>query len=128
MFSDTEIAELRQTLDAALMDTCIPQTRAATDGAYGAETGQPTYTDGEEPINCLYLPNVVEETIEGQVQQIDGTIHLCRETVINNFARIKLTHQHGDKLTPPLVFEIVGGPNVDHTGVRLKVRKVTDGS
>lgn len=126
MFSNAEIAELRQILGAFLFDACIPQTYEATTGAYGV--GQPVYTDVEEPVDCLYLPVVAGETEGSQVQQIDGTIHLARDIEINNWARLKLTYQHGDKLTPPLVFEIVGGPNVDHTGIRLKVRKVTDGS
>lgn len=126
MFSNAEIAELRNLYATALFDTCVPQVYGATTGPYGA--GQPTYTDGEA-LSCLFSPGRdKEESQDGQVLRIDGRVLLPRDTTVNGWARLKITHLHGDALPVAQVYEIVAGPVLDHTGVTVKVRLVTDGS
>ena len=126
MFSNAEIAELRSLYATALMDTCVPLTYVATSGDYGV--GQPTYTAGS-PIPCLFLPGRdTEESEGGQVLRIDGRVLLPLDFALNNLARLRITHLHGDAVTPPQTYEMVAGPVLDHTGVTVKVRLVTDGS
>ena len=126
MFNNAEIAELRGLYASALFDTCVPLAYGATAGSYGV--GQPTYTAGD-PVPCLFLPGRdKEESAGGQNLRIDGRVLLPRDFAFDNLARLRITHLHGDALTTPQTYEIVAGPVLDHTGVTVKVRLVTDGS
>lgn len=125
MFSNAEIAELRRQYEQGLFDTCVPYSRVAVAGAYGE--GQPTYTAGDS-IKCLFLPGADKEESGGQVVLHDGRVLLPRDFAYNNLARLKITHFHGDAISPAQTYEIVAGPVLDHIGIVAKVRRVTDGT
>lgn len=127
LLSDSDIAQLRSAWDSALFDTCILQTRAEGTGGYGY--GKSTYTNGAT-VACLFEPTktLAGEVAGAQALTTDGDIILGRTTVLNNTMRIKITKLHGDAVTGLHVYEIVGGPVLNHVGQRVNVKRVTDGS
>jgi hypothetical protein len=127
LLSDNDIAELRGAWNSALSDTCVLQTRVEGTGGYGY--GKPSYTNGAT-VACLFEPTktLAGEVAGAQALNTDGDIILGRTTVLNNLMRLKITKLHGDTVAGLQVYEVVGGPVLNHVGWRVKVKRVTDGS
>jgi hypothetical protein len=127
LLTDDEITDLRAILESALFDTCIPQTRTEGTGGYGY--GKPTYTDGA-PLPCLFeATRIMADEVTGvQAERVDAYITLSRSSSVSNLSRLKMTKFHGDAATGLQVYEIVGGPVLDHIRIKYKVLLVTDGS
>ncbi len=127
LLSDSDIAELRSAWNSALSDTCVLQTRTEGSGGYGY--GKPSYSNGAT-VACLFEPTKTlgAEVSGAQTLTTDGDIIFERVTAINNLMRLKITKLHGDTVTGLQVYEIVGGPVLNHVGQRVKVKRVMDGS
>lgn len=120
------MANLRRVVGTGLLDTCTRLVYTAGSGDYGY--GAATYPAGAS-LACLFKPRAQTDANEtGAVPMVDADLWLARDTTLLPDDRVTITHLHGDAVSDPQTFEIVGGPILGKTLLHATLRLVTDGS
>lgn len=125
---DTQVTEVQAIHDSMLYDTCVPQTRTNSSNGYT----RPTFANGTA-LSCVILdvtPTQLGQNEQNQTQARMTVVEIRfnRSVTFNNLARIKVTKLHGVAVTGNMTYEIVEGPQLDHTGVMVTGQLVTDGT
>lgn len=124
-FSAAELAGMRATQDAHMMDRCTVD--AYSDAGAGTYNyPQPTWTPGQE-IRCGFQAVAVDEALAqgADVPTVDARLRLPIATALGSKDRVTVTRRHGAAV-PPVQYEVVGEPKRGPSGLVLDLRKVTD--
>lgn len=126
MLTDGELARMRGTQQAAMLDTCRVLAYTATPDAWGQT--QPTYTPGAA-IACGYLDKsgLAQQEVrldDKTLVQVAATVRLPLGTAIGARDRIEITHRQGQALSPTLTLEVVGSVRSGPTGIQLDLARV----
>lgn len=120
---DSQANEIQSIHDSMLYDKCIPQTRIPN----ADSRVKPTFADGAA-LSCVVLDITPKDEAEGsQAPMSIVKIRFNRTKVLNGLMRVKVTKLHGTAVTG-LVYEVVQGPQLDHTGVMVIGSLVTNGT
>lgn len=112
----------------ALMDTCVRlEFVAGSVDEYGLD--KPETYETAETLACLFRkPKPGEAMEQAEVAVNGGQLRLARGTTISARDRIRLTHLHGEALSPVQVYKIIGEPKQTYAGIVLILEMITDGS
>ena len=124
-FSSAELANLRRTQNASMMDRCSIQ-HASAPGAKNA-FGNPSTTYGDPVTSiCGYQPSATNEVQIGNETVIaNAIIRLPLAAHPTALDRITVTHIKGEAVNPVLNFEVVGQPAQGPTGFVVGVQRIT---
>lgn len=118
-----EIAQMRVTQQAAMMDTCrrLVWTYIGDD-----ELGNPIYdyVPGATLVCGLNPDPATELAGDTQLTVADARLRLPIGTVLDNRDRLEILTRNGEALSPTLVYEILGQPRRGVTGLILDLRTV----
>lgn len=118
-----EIAQMRGTQQAAMMDTCrrLVWTYIGED-----ELGNPIYDYVPGAILiCGLNPDPAKELAgETQLTVADARLRLAIGTVLDNRDRLEILTRNGEALDPAPIYEIIGQPRRGVTGLLLDLRTV----
>lgn len=122
-FTSGELTNLVTTQTGAMQDTCVIQSYAMTQDAYGGEV--PAYTDGSA-IACGLNMTASRESWQANmiVERIEATIRLPLATTIKTTDRIKVTHRFAAALGTALVFEVFGAIRRGPSGLQVDLKAV----
>ena len=122
-----ELAALQMT------DTCIILTRqGGTRDSYGYKNAN---YSAQAPIACSYDPaNTGEVAVSTtQVAVSSATVYVALGTPVRTADRLKVTHLNGDgtpesgeQLAVPLVFQVIGQPELQPSVIAVKVATLVD--
>ncbi len=121
-FSSSELGSMARTQEGAMMDQCLIYAHSnGALNAYGKKTD--VYAAGVASI-CGFDATGSGEILQGtEVLTIDAAIRLPVATVIDDRDRIQLTKRFGKSVTP-IMFDVVGLPEMGPSGIVAKVRRV----
>lgn len=121
-----ELARMREAQANAMADTCeILEPAGGTDDF---NLPLDDYPEGGDPIACGYKPSSRREVQEsGEVTMADAELRLPVGTSISRRARVKVTHRHGETLSPPLLYDVIGVPARGPSGLLVTLRGVRSG-
>jgi len=120
-FSAGDLADMRTTQDAHMLDTCTLQTHSTTRDALGQDVD--AWTDGSSVACGLDMrPGSERRGAKMTVVEYDATLRLPIGTTVNEKMRIKVTKRFGENITTQ-VFDIVSPIQRGPSGIRLVLRK-----
>ena len=125
MLSAAELAAMQDTQEDAMMDTGVILRYASTETEYNLLVE--TYTPDASGTACGFDGSPGKEVLD-QVPMSEAVIRMPLATSVDAKDRVKITHRFGVAEAEPLTYEFVGLPKSGPSGLRLWVRKVTDGS
>ena len=125
MLSQAELNAMADTAESSMMDTCVVQTVSEVADAVGGMTQ--TWTDGSA-IDCgvRFTSERRQETIEvaGVRYDVDATIRVSLDTVVEPGDRIKVTRRYYGTLETAWLFEVLGVARRGPSANVLKVRQI----
>lgn len=117
------IKSLRGLKEQGYSDTFQRLVHTPNGGSLG--WGRPTYEEGKVS-KCRFVPKPSPDVLpNADVEMIDADLFIGREIVLLPKDRVRITHLHGDKVTP-LDFDIVAGPTLDSLGQRASLKLVKE--
>lgn len=121
-FSNSELSGMARTQEGAMMDSCLIFAHSSGAlNAYGKKAD--VYAAGVASI-CGFDATGSGEVLQGtEVLTIDAAIRLPVDTVIDDRDRIQVTKRFGKPVTP-IMFDVVGLPEMGPSGIVAKVRRV----
>lgn len=127
-FSTTELTGMRSAQADHMMDTCL--VREHSDGARSARgLVSSDFTDAT-PIDCGLELKFGFERYVGMTDrnvkyiQYNGILRVPIGTVITEKDIVRITHRHGEAITPALDFEVVSPETRGATASRYLLKKV----
>ena len=125
MLTQAETDGFEETANASMLDVCIIQTATETPDAVGGMTQ--TWTDGDA-IACglRFTSERRQETIEvaGVRYDVDATIRVSLDTVVEPGDRIKVTRRYYGTLETAWLFEVLGVARRGPSANVVKVRQI----
>jgi len=127
MLTADELTDARADATATLGDVCNVQTPAFTTDAHGQPI--PAYEDGADlacGLRLVSAKDTWQQADDGSGVSITVTavLRLPAGTVVPVDGRIKVTKHHGETLSTPLLFSVVGRPRGDLLSVVLDLTSV----
>lgn len=121
-FSSSELDSMARTQQSAMMDQCLIFAHSTgTANVYGKKVD--SYGAGV-PSVCGYDATASAEVLQGtEVATVDAAIRLPVNTVIDDRDRIQLVRRFG-RTVAPLMFDVVGLPEMGPSGLVVKVKRV----
>jgi len=126
LLSAAELASMRAAQADHMNDTCVIR-------VYGSTTDEnnmpkPAYTAGA-PMACGFRARTPREVLQrAEVAMSDGDVRLPVGTTLDRRSRIRITHRHGQALSPAQDYEIVGEPLRGPSGLVVLLKRSTDGA
>ena len=125
------IATQRRIMENSFADTCKLVSIVTT---YN-EWGEPVTTETESAAKaCRFIPQMSFSTRQqkyvdasGTVQRIGAAVRLSVDEYenISTTGRVKITHVHGEALTTPLLFDVMGEPQLGLAFVHVGLQEVS---
>lgn len=124
LISEATVSRLRMINRMALQDTCVRLIHSPQPAnAYGVQ--EAGYVEGEI-LPCLFRSGSKKETMgQTRTPAAQARLRLAHDVVLLAADRIKLTHLHGEALTPAEVYEVVGPPRLTWVGLEADLRLVS---
>ena len=127
-FTAAELAAMRSTQSAAMMDTCTLRILSVTVDDYGEEVEAWAETAGVACGLDVTGGTAANEATRanGAVTTISAALRLSLEDGdgLTEEDAVTVTHRNGELLTPPLVYRIDSYPRRGPTGYTLRLREV----
>lgn len=125
MLASTDLVWMRDTQQAAMLDTCQVGTYSVdSSDVYGNPVA--VYTYGASLACGLEQISPKELLPSAQVPSIDARIRLPVDTAITSKDRIKITHRHGQALAAAQVYDVAGPPRQGPSGLVVDLRLATN--
>ena len=128
-FSEDQLAAMRATQALVMGHACQVGTIATTQNSIGElVAAAPAY--GRE-LACgfqMLAPTAIGaefRTADGSVVRADAVLRLPYGTAVTTSDVVKVTKRHGETITSPLVYEVLGLPAVGASGILCYLRQVT---
>lgn len=123
MLSPRDLAFMRATQTAHMMDECDLQTCTQTIDSFGQMVE--TFSDGSAQACGLDMRTGAERRgAQNTVLQYDASIRLAITANPSAKDRVKVTKRFGESLTTALVYEIVGPVQRGPSGIRLLLKRI----
>lgn len=125
-FSPGELDDMRDVQEAHMMDSCLIAEPSVTTDDYNNEVESYNWTAAPQSP-CGFDADPKPEVLN-QVPMSEVVIRLPHDTEISNRARIRITKRFGEREDNPITYSVVGMPEKGPSGLRVWLKKVTDGS
>lgn len=123
MLSPKDLATMRATQTAHMMDECVLQACTQTVDSFGQMVE--SFVDGTEQACGLDMrPGSERRGAQNIVVTFDASVRLAITAAPNPKDRVKVTKRFGETLTTALVYEIVGPIQRGPSGIRLLLKRV----
>lgn len=123
-----QLAHQRRVTGGTFTDTCQRLVFDASDGSYGAGTGQPDYLAGAS-IPCSFqgvvAPDAQEDT---EVPITKADLYVAHDATLDPSDRVTITHIYGELQSNPLTFDIAEGPLMEGNVLWARLVLATDGT
>lgn len=126
MFSVGDLAGMRDTQEAHMMDFCLIAEPTVTTNSDNVPEDSFSWTNAAQSI-CGFNANSSKELLE-QVPSSEAVVRLPIDTEISNGARVRLTKRFGETQAAPITYGVVGMPKLGPSGLQVWLVKITDGS